>query len=300
MYEHRKIYRVFQLIARLRAPLGCNKKEVAEVFEVTERTIERYFNLLTELGFHITRSHNRHRIEQKGLAGIKQEEYINFTLEEAALIKKALFSLKHPENVQKNLLDKLYTLTELDELSDMVYDLNLSKNISVIRYAKQNEEQICLVGYNSMSNEKPRNYTLEPIRFFNYYRYLMAFDIKAAKVKQFKTERIGQILKTGKPWEFAEQHTKVKVDAFGMTGSEDIEVCLGLSKRARYLLEEEYPETLGCITKTHDVYEYVGVVHSLKGVGRFVMGLMDEVQVIKPKDLVNYIHENCISFQQRH
>ncbi len=50
MSDLKRIYRIFQLISRLRSPLGVSKKNVAVQCELTERTIERYFELLDDLG----------------------------------------------------------------------------------------------------------------------------------------------------------------------------------------------------------------------------------------------------------
>lgn len=291
MDEQRKFYRIFQLIARLRSPLGCIKKEVAQVFDVSERTIERHFQLLRDLGFEITKTGNRFKIERADKQLSPQEEMIHFSMEEAATIKQAIFAFSEPGNLQKGLLDKLYALTEMDELAETLYNQAVSKNISRIRQAMKQQEQLVLKNYHSMGSSKPKDYRVEPIRFYNYYRYLMAFDSEAKKIKQFKTERITDSRLTGKKWVYAAAHGKQKVDVFGMSGTKSIPVQLQLSKRARHLLEEEFPDATPNIHMQGPKAVYTGEVYSLKGVGRFVMGLLDEVEVIEPQELKDYIKE---------
>ncbi len=291
MDEQRKFYRIFQLLSRLRSPLGCTKKEVSDSFEVSERTIERHFQLLRDLGFEITKAGPRFKIESPERRALQHEQLIHFSLEEAATIKEALFACTHPGHLQKSLLDKLYALTELDELADTIYKQAISKNISHIREAIKTNTQIQLKNYHSMGSSKPKDYLLEPIRFYNYYRYLMAFDVVDQKVKQFKTERITETILTGKSWQYAGEQSKQKVDVFGMSGTQPIGVKLRLSKRARHLLEEEHPDAAPCIHTQGYNHLYAGEVYSLKGVGRFVMGLLDEIEVIEPQELKDYIKE---------
>ncbi len=291
MDELRKFYRIFQLIARLRSPLGCNKKEMAQVFDVSERTIERHLQLLRDLGFEITKTGNRFKIERADKQLPHQEEMIQFSLEEAAIIKQAIFAFSQPGHVQKGLLEKLYALTEMDELADTLYNQAISKNISRIRQAMRLQEQLILKNYHSMGSDKPKDYIVEPIRFYNYYRYLMAFDAGAQKVKQFKTERITSTLFTGNKWAYTTEHSKQKVDVFGMSGTQPIPVQLRLSKRARHLLEEEFPDAAPNIKNSGSHALYKSEVFSFKGVGRFVMGLLDEIEVIEPQELKEYIQQ---------
>lgn len=289
MDEQRKMYRVFQLIARLRSPVGCIKKDVARDFEVTERTIERHFRLLTDLGFDIVKEGNRFKIEGIEKRKLKHEDMIVFNLEEAIIIRDALLSCSTEGPLRKSLLEKLYALTELEELSETIYKQAVSKNISTIRLAIKSRQQVQLKDYQSASSECARDYLIEPIRFYQYYNYLLAYDISDEKVKQFKTERISGAEITDREWTHEKEHRQKIVDPFGMTGDEEIRVVMELSMRARMLLEEEFPEAGTFLHHEGNKWIWDGKVSSLKGIGRFVMGLMDEVVITEPQELKEYI-----------
>jgi predicted DNA-binding transcriptional regulator YafY len=291
MDEKRKLFRIFQLISRLRSPLGCIKSEIARDFEVSERTIERHFILLQDLGFEITKHQNRLRIENIEKRKLQHEDMIVFSLEEAAAIRDALLSCANTGPLQKSLLDKLYALTELDELSETIYKQSVSRNINTLRTAIKARQQVLLKNYHAVSQSKAKDYLIEPFRFYSYYSYIVAYDVKDKKVKQFKTERITHAEINGIDWQYEKLHENYGVDVFGMTGGEKIKVKLKLEKRARLLLEEEFPgATLG-LRRDKGIDYFEGEVYSLKGIGRFAMGLLDDVEIIEPVELQAYVKE---------
>jgi predicted DNA-binding transcriptional regulator YafY len=191
MNEQRKILRVFQLLARLRGPFGCLKEDVARDFWVSTRTIERYFELLSDLGFDIVRQGKAFRIPPRMRSDFDAEDLFVFSPEEAAIIRGALLSCSSAGPLQKTILEKLYALTDLDELSETLYKQSVATNISLIITAIRERRQVILKSYHSINQRTATDRLVEPIRFYYYYRYLLAYEPATSKVKQFKTERIG-------------------------------------------------------------------------------------------------------------
>jgi predicted DNA-binding transcriptional regulator YafY len=299
MVDHRKIYRVFNLISRLRSPFGATKTALARDFDVSERTIERYLVLLQDLGFDVTKRANRFRIECVGKHQVTPEDLIVFSLEEAAAIKDAITNSPLRGPLQKSLLTKLYALTDIDEISDTLYRQNISKNISSIRRAIKSKEQLILKSYHSVSSSKTSDRLIEPIKFFSYYTYLLAFEVNSQMVKQFKIDRIEGVHAAGYRWQFEEKHGQSRIDAFGMSGTEPKPVNLKLSMRAHHLMEEEFPDTVNDIHIVDDGAIYDGAVYSFEGIGRFIMGLLDEVVVVKPEGLKVYIDERITKWHEQ-
>jgi hypothetical protein len=75
-----------------------------------------------------------------------------------------------------------------------------------------------------------------------------------------------------------------------MTGFEQHRVCLRLGMLARNLLIEEYPlaeRDIKLIDETHWMLDTM--VCNYVGVGRFVMGLLDDVEIVESPELERYI-----------
>jgi predicted DNA-binding transcriptional regulator YafY len=291
MEESRKIFRFLQLVARLRSPIGCTKEELSNDFGLSRRTVERYFQMVRDLGFLLVQQQGRYHIESVDKRSMQHENLIVFTLEEAAVLRDALLSQPLKPDLHRGLLDKLYALTELDELSETLYNQTVARHISVIRQTIRQRQQLWLRNYQSMSSGVQRNYLVEPIRFSHYFRYLMAYDVLARMVKQFKCERIGSVENTGTAWQYEAEHEVRGVDAFGLTGKTPMTVRLKLSRLAHHLLEEEYPDAAQFIRSVHGEAIWIGKVYRYEGIGRFVLGLPGQVEVISPNAFKTYLKQ---------
>ncbi|HMM12885.1 MAG TPA: WYL domain-containing protein [Bacteroidales bacterium] len=291
MDDSRKIFRFLQMVSRLRSPLGSTKDELSHHFGLSRRTVERYFVLVRDLGFLLTQREGRYRIESVDKRCLEHEHLIVFTLEEAAVLREALLAQPLKPDLHRGLLDKLYALTELDELSETLYKQTVARHIAIIRQAIRQRQQLWLRHYQSMSSGAERDYLTEPIRFSHYFRYLMAYDVHAGMVKQFKCERIGGVENTGTAWQFAHEHEVRGVDAFGLTGLNPVKVKLRLSRLAHHLLEEEYPEAAPYVRMYKGQVTWFGPVYRFEGIGRFVLGLPGQIEVLGPKAFKAYLHE---------
>ncbi len=298
MNEQRKILRVFQLIARLRGPFGCLKEEVARDFEVSTRTVERYFELLSDLGFEVLRQGKAFRIQPGGRTELNAEDLFVFSPEEAGIIRGALLNCVFAGPLQKTILEKLYALTDLDELSESLYKQSAATNISRIRSAIRERRCVVLRTYHSINRDTATDRLVEPIRFYYYYRYLLAYELSSKQVKQFKTERIGGVKISDMPIDHEREYGLQRIDVFGLSGDTSIMVRLRLSRRAALLLGEEFPDaSLHMVQHGKQTY-FEGPVYQLEGVGRFVMGLLGEVEVVEPEALKNYVKERVEGFLQ--
>jgi hypothetical protein len=74
-----------------------------------------------------------------------------------------------------------------------------------------------------------------------------------------------------------------------MAGKEDIPVTLKMTLKAKNLLIEEYPLASKYISYDGQRWWFKGNVKDLAGVGRFVIGLADQMDIIDSPALVNYL-----------
>lgn len=76
-----------------------------------------------------------------------------------------------------------------------------------------------------------------------------------------------------------------------MSGYEEMPVKLLMSNMAKNILTEEYPLAVQYLKKYHDEWILDTTVCSLEGVGRFCIGLADQIKVMEGKDLIGYIRD---------
>ena len=132
---------------------------------------------------------------------------------------------------------------------------------------------------------------MEPFAFTTNYVQVWCYDPEAGACKLFKTSRIGSVELTAEAWEHGAEHREGFIDVFRMHGGARHRVRLELGLLAYNLLCEEYPlaerdvRPLGRGRWLLDTE-----VAGFAGVGRFVVGLLDDIRIVDSPELTTYIH----------
>jgi len=146
-------------------------------------------------------------------------------------------------------------------------------------------------GYRSSNSDNIRDRLLEPFAFTSNYNYVWCYDIEAKSSKTFKVARIKEVKITDKKWKNEKLHKRNEIDVFRIGGEKTIPVKLTLSLMAYNLLLEEYPLSEKFLMKSKDnKYTFDGWVCDFNGVGRFVLGMIDQVEIVSPKSLKDYLN----------
>jgi len=283
-----KLLRLFQIIAVLKTG-RWPVKNLAARFDASERTIYRYVTLLEEAGILIEKDFaNQWFIHSAEDEPGKSE----FTVEEMKLIRKLIQTEIDHNPLKDLLLRKLSFHSELDKVPRIIVRARRGKLVEQIAQGIRLKKQLILKSYHSANSNEVADRLIEPIEFGDNYQTVIALDTKDKLSKQFKLDRIGEIVETDKSFQFEEKHQKSTSDIFGMTGTADTWITLKLKMRAYLLLREEYPLSLPYLEKKEDGYfQFHGPVNNFDGVSRFALGLLDEIEVIQPKEFKEYIQK---------
>jgi len=291
MIPQAKILRVFQLIGLLKSG-GRTIDQLARQLDTTSRTIYRYFKLLEEIGFMIDQDfHGRYFVHRE--EGENPED--RFTLEEISILRQLIQSGASGHPLKGTLLKKLALHSEAKELPEQFLKLRVAKMFRTLSEAVENKRQVVLKNYHSANSQEITDRLVEPFQFGEGFQSVLALDTKDKQCKYFKLERIGEVVVLDKPYKFEKMHEKTNTDIFGITGRKETWVTLRLSLRAYVLLREEFPLAQPYLEKEETeetkTYLFNGPVLNFKGVGRFVMGLADEVTVLSPDEFKQYVRE---------
>ncbi|GIV38108.1 MAG: hypothetical protein KatS3mg032_2487 [Cyclobacteriaceae bacterium] len=295
MIPQQKILRVFQLISLLKGG-GRTMEQLSRQINASERTVYRYFRLLEELGFIIDQDfHGKYFIHRE--EGENPED--RFTLEEVSILRQLIQSGAEGHPLRGSLLKKLALHSEAKDLPEQFLKLRVARMFRALSEARENKKQVILKNYHSANSQEITDRLVEPFQFGEGFQSVLALDTKDKQCKYFKLERIGEVVILDKPFKFEKLHQGSNTDIFGITGRKESWVTLQLSLRAYVLLREEYPLSLPYLEKEEDEegrkYIFHGPVLNYKGVGRFVMGLADEIKIIGPPDFKAYIREKLKS-----
>jgi proteasome accessory factor C len=274
-----RLLRLFQIIAVLKSG-HWTIKQLADRFDTSERTIYRYINLMEAVDFLVEKDFdNRYFI----ITSEDDPSQAQFSIEETRLIKKLIQVASADNPVKNSLLKKLALNSELDSMPRLVVKARMSKLVDLLAESIKDQHQVVLKNYHSANSGEIRNRLVEPIHFGDNYQSVMALDTQDKVCKQFKLDRIGEVVQLKKGYEFKDLHQNTTTDIFGFTGDGNTWVSLQLNMRAYLLLREEFPLSIPYTQKAESHYLFNGPVASFEGIGRFVLGLMDEIKVVGPE-----------------
>ncbi len=291
MIPQAKILRVFQLIGLLKGG-GRTIDQLALQLESSPRTIYRYFRLLSEIGFIIDQDfHGRYFVHRED----GEDPESRFTLEEVTILRQLIQSAANSHPLRGTLLKKLAFHSEAKDVPEQFLKLRVAKMFRKLSEAVEEKSQVILKNYHSANSQEITDRLVEPFQFGEGFQSVLALDTKDKQCKYFKLERIGDVVILDKPYKFSKLHKKTNTDIFGISGRKEIWVTLRLSMRAYVLLREEYPLSQPYLEKeeTEDGKHYIfnGPVLHFKGVGRFVMGLADEIIILGPPEFKAFIKD---------
>lgn len=282
-----RLLKLFQIIAVLKSA-HLSIKELALRFDSSERTIYRYLSLLEEANFLVEQDfRNKYFIATSD----DDPSQSQFTIEETRLIKKLIESGTSNNPLRGSLLKKLSLNSEIDSMPRLFLKARLGRLVEQIAQSIQARKQVVLRNYHSANSSVIRDRRVEPVHFGDNYESVIALDCQDKKCKQFKLDRIGEIVELDSAFEFDKLHRRTTTDIFHFTGDNSEMVMLKLSLRAFLLMREEFPLSIPYVEQMEDHYLFNGPVASFEGVARFVLGLQDEIEVVGPKSFREFLHQ---------
>ena len=271
--------------------------ELASNLEITERSAFRYIRTFKDSGFTIQkRGCNVHKLMKLPVRQIKLSELIHLSPEEAHILHTLLMSISGDSQVLVNLEKKLTALFDATSVSEIIGNKTAAENLMRLREAMDDKTQVMLKDYESGNTMTVSDRLVEPYGFSTNYCDVYAFEIATGLNKTFKVSRIGYVMPQQTDWEHEDQHEVIEPDCFRMNGKENIPVTLKMTMKAKNLLVEEFPLASRDISFENGSWWLRTTVKDLAGVGRFVIGLADQIEAIYSKRLIEYILE----FQNKH
>ncbi|MFI3305419.1 MAG: WYL domain-containing protein [Rikenellaceae bacterium] len=285
-----KIERLLRLMKMLTANTTYSVDELARRLSTSRRTIYRYIDTFREAGFVIKRDGECIRLDKESPHFRDISQLVHFTEEEALILKRSIESIDDTNMLKGDLKRKLYSVYDNGTISPGRLSSQHSSNIHRLLEAISSREVVTLRGYKSAHGSVVRDRRVEPFAFTAGYVQVWCYDLEDGRNKLFKSSRIGEVERTGEAWSCEGEHREGFIDIFRMNGQEAVEVTLDLGILAYNLLLEEYPLAERYTSQVGDGrWRLCCRVANLVGVGRFVVGLIDDIDVVDSPELMEYL-----------
>ena len=290
-----KVERLLRLMKLMTGNVNYTVNDLAERLGTTYRSIYRYIETFKDAGFVV------HKLDG-GIYKLGKEspyfkdisQLVHFTDEEAHIVNRLIDGLDDTNMLKQNLRKKLTSVYNCTAVANCIVKGANAQNVNHLVEAISEHRQVVLKGYASSHTGVVRDRVVEPFGFTTNYVQVWCYEPESGMNKLFKTARIGSVEILSEEWQHAEDHNRGYIDIFRMTGFELQRVKLELGMLARNLLVEEYPLAERDIKPLGDGRWLLDTeVCNYVGVGRFVMGLMDDIRIVGSPEFEAYIAENA-------
>ena len=288
-----KIERVLRLMKMMTSGNRYTVEELAERLDTSYRSIYRYIDTFKEVGFVVHKEEGAvYRLGKESPYFKDISQLIHFTDEEAHIVNQLIGALDDTNTLKQNLRRKLSSVYNCTSLANSIVKGKNAENVNHIIEAIEEHRQVILHDYSSSHTGSKRDRLVEPISFTTNYVQIWCYDTSDGKTKLFNTARIGEVEVLNTEWQHQEEHRCGQIDVFRNMGFEQMRVQLRLGVMSHNLLIEEYPLSERDLTQIDERHWLLDtMVCNYAGIGRFVMGLIEDIEVVDSPDFTAYLRQ---------
>lgn len=285
-----RLLRIMQLLTDKKRKYSVD--ELSVILEMSGRTIYRYIDTFRECGFIVNKEGGKIWFAKESRHFKTISDLVYFTDEEAYILKRAIESIDSANPAIAGIKSKLYSIYDFKRVADVVVHPEQSRVVNALLDSIAAEKQVILKNYRSSHSSVISDRLVEPIGFGINMLDILCYEVASDTCKFYKVSRIEEVIATETDVCFKMRHKSLKKDLFRFSGTEQYKIKLRLSMLAANLLMEEFPLSEKKLMKISDnEYLFEDYVCSFEGVGRFVLGLCNEIEIIDSADFIKFLNK---------
>ena len=190
----------------------------------------------------------------------------------------------------RTIKQKLERFYDFNIIEDVRLREQHANNVSVIYEAIKFEQMIKICGYRSNHSNTKTDRIVEPFLLMNNNNEVRCYELASEQCKTFKLSRMESVELIDLRWSYADRHKQMFTDVFMFSSEQPQTVELSMGRLSSTILVEEFPDAEQYLSQTDDSHWHLAMpVCSFLGIGRFVKGLKDDIEVIAPDSFREYI-----------
>ncbi len=289
--EYESLTRALQLVEILAEGQFLTVVQMVERSRLHPRRVYRLLETFPRLGLTLERQSRGYRLRADAPFLKRVTSFLHFTPDEVLTLRQILTAVPNSsvqarllrEKLERSTSESLFIPPDVDEVT--------GRNIRTMFEAIEGERIVVLRGYRSSRSRKRDRY-VEPYAFLPGNRDVRCFEISTRTNKTFNLSRTEEVELVDLRWSYREEHRPLLVDLFHFSGESTTRVALRLGVLAKSVLLDEYPQAERRLTQEDDSrWLWEDKFCSMKGVGRFVMGLLEDIEIVDAPELEDYIRE---------
>ena len=287
---------IFERQLRLMVLLTQNREysldELCRKLDMSRRTLYRYLELFRDIGFEVVKQGNVYRLDKSSPFFKEITQLVHFTEDEALTLRHVLDMASGTDVQVRHLRHKLERIYDFGILNAVEADPGQAEKLQQLYEAVKLHRQVVLHDYSSAHSNRTSDRVVEPYLFLDHHDGIRCYELQSGENKTFKVSRICRVEVLDLLWSHEEQHARVYTDLFRFSGEERHRVVLRLGRLACNLLKEECPQAVRSLQPDGADHWLLSTdVCSFQGVGRFVLGLFEDVEVLESPEFKLFLQE---------
>lgn len=289
--SHSQYAKQLDLLAMLIDGDSHTADELCQVLGTTRRNLYYYFSFLRDYGFELVRtSGGKYYIGPHSPFFRNIARSVDFTSQEVSYLFSLLAGTVDKSPLQHSVKRKLERFYGLSGFVDDATRRRVTSHAEILNKAIAQRKIVLLKDYSSPHSKTVSTRVVEPFLFLNEQADIRCYELSSHTNKTFKLSRIGSVVITDADWAFADSHKQVYTDIFLFSGDTRHHISLRMGQLSHNLMLEEYPQSEKCFTQEDDSHWlFTTDVVSYLGIGRFVLGLFSDIQIIGDEGFKMYV-----------
>lgn len=293
MLNHNRFAKQLDLLLTMIDGSSHTSAELCEVLGTTRRNLYYYLDFLREYGFWVIKEGTRYYLDMRSPFFQTISRSVSFTDDEAGYLYKLIDAVQQGNVHTESIRNKLRRFYDIRIFTDKRLSNRHLQNINLLHDAMQRKRSVILKDYSSPHSHTVSDRFVEPFLLLNGGSDVRCYELSSHMNKTFKLSRVGEVrIVEDVMWSHEYMHKQVFTDLFLFSGEERHHVTLRLGQLAHNLILEEYPQSSRSLTPDDDSHWIFETdVVSYMGIGRFILGLAEDIEVIGDDGLRDYLRQ---------
>lgn len=297
--RHDHLKRELDLLLMLTQNRAVDTQRICEELGISRRSLYYYLEFFQLAGFKVEKHGRYYSIDRSSRFFRKLFDIIQFTEEEALLMRQLINSAENTPRL-KSLHDKLDKFYDFKILEDEVLHRRSTEIRNNLYNAVKFKQKVKIIGYSSPNSHSVKDRLVEPFLFLNNNRDVRCYEESSGINKTFRISRMKDVVVLDDNWEHEYLHREAFTDLFQFSGERIMHITLLMGQLAHNVMLEEYPHSASCFTQQEDgSWNFQCDVCSYLGIGRFVLGLYDDITIVEDEGFRKYISDKIAAWNAK-
>ena len=298
--RHDKLERELDLLLLLTENRHYDVETLCQRLSISRRMFYYYLESFRDWGFIVEKSGRCYSIDRESPYLKRLFETINFTEEEALTMLSILNKVGEENALAQRIRYKLNRFYDFHILDNPALRERVAHCVSVLYDAIKRKRVVKIMDYASPHSDTVSDRVVEPFLLLNDNNDVRCYELSSGENKTFKLSRMRDVIMLDLSWSHEARHKQVFTDIFMFSGEERFPVAVRLDRLAYQVFVEEYPRATHAVTPEDSAHYVLRTeVVSYRGIGRFVLGLYDHVEVLGDEGFQAYVRETLRRNYQR-